>query len=76
MDLLREFPVAAARHFDRRFKAFLRYIYANNRVLGGKVVDHWYRVEFQARGSPHIHMLVWVENAPAFDTAEGEIFIK
>ncbi len=30
----------------------------------GKVIDYFYRVEFQQRGSPHIHCLFWVENAP------------
>ncbi|GBP12652.1 hypothetical protein EVAR_10302_1 [Eumeta japonica] len=25
----------------------------------------------QNRGSPHIHMLVWIENHPSFDTLEG-----
>lgn len=71
MDLLRDFPVIAARHFNHRFNAFLKFIKAHPNLLGGKVIHHWYRVEFQARGSPHIHMLVWVENAPRFDTTEG-----
>ena len=30
-----------------------------------KIKDYFYRVEFQQRGSPHIHMLVWVNNAPS-----------
>lgn len=29
-----------------------------------QVEDYFYPVEFQARGSPHIHMLVWVKDAP------------
>ncbi|KAK3924207.1 tRNA pseudouridine synthase B, partial [Frankliniella fusca] len=29
-----------------------------------KVIDYWYRVEYQHRGSPHIHGLFWIENAP------------
>ena len=32
----------------------------------GKIVDWLYRVEYQQRGSPHIHMLIWLENAPTF----------
>ena len=40
----------------------------------GKLIDYFYRVEFQQRGSPHIHMLVWIENAPTLETnSEGEI---
>ena len=30
----------------------------------GKLVDYFFKVEFQHRGSPHIHMLMWIENAP------------
>ncbi len=32
----------------------------------GKISDWFYRVEYQQRGSPHIHMLIWIENAPQF----------
>ena len=32
----------------------------------GKIADWFYRVEYQQRGSPHIHMLIWLENAPSF----------
>lgn len=31
----------------------------------GKIKDYFYRVEFQQRGSPHIHMLVWIKDAPS-----------
>lgn len=31
-----------------------------------EVEDYFYRVEFQARGSPLIHLLVWVKDAPKF----------
>ena len=31
----------------------------------GKIADWFYRVEYQQRaGSPHIHMLIWLEDAP------------
>lgn len=30
----------------------------------GNMVDFFYRTEFQQRGSPHIHCLLWVKNAP------------
>ena len=36
----------------------------------------FYRVEFQQRGSPHIHMLVWVENAPTLETKSEEEIIE
>ena len=30
----------------------------------GEIVDYVIRIEFQARGSPHAHTLLWVKNAP------------
>ena len=38
----------------------------------GKVADFFYRVEFQQRGSPHIHMPVWIENAPKLNKHTNE----
>ena len=33
----------------------------------GKLKDIFYRVEFQQRGSPHIHGLLWVEDVPHYN---------
>ena len=32
----------------------------------GKITDWFYRVEYQQRGSPHIHKLIWLEDAPVY----------
>lgn len=32
----------------------------------GTISDWFYRVEYQQRGSPHIHMLIWLDGAPEF----------
>ena len=32
----------------------------------GKIADWFYRVEYQQRGSPHIHMLICLEDAPVY----------
>ncbi|KAG5685135.1 hypothetical protein PVAND_014329 [Polypedilum vanderplanki] len=40
-------------------------------VLGGKVIDYWWRIEFQKEGSPHLHLVVWIENLSSFETPEG-----
>ncbi|KAG2204683.1 hypothetical protein INT47_011978 [Mucor saturninus] len=31
-----------------------------------ELLDYYYRIEFQARGSPHVHMLVWIKDAPIY----------
>ena len=37
-----------------------------------KKMDYFWRVEFQQRGSPHIHSLWWVRDAPNLRTVEGK----
>jgi hypothetical protein len=32
--------------------------------ISGKIVDYFYKDEFQQRGTPHTHMAVYVKNAP------------
>ncbi len=71
-EALRSNPVTAVRMFDHRIKAFIRdVIYSPAQPLG-KVTDHFYRVEMQARGSPHVHGLLWVHDAPRLDKDDDE----
>ena len=42
----------------------------------GEVVDFFYRIEFQQRGSPHIHGLFWIKNAPEYGRDCDEDIIK
>ncbi len=62
--LIRRNPVTAARMFDHRWHCFLRDVIMSSAQPIGKIIDYFYRVEFQQRGSPHVHCLFWVENAP------------
>jgi len=64
--LIQSDPVTCARHFDYQFNQFLRYFLMSNAAPLGKVADWFYRVEYQQRGSPHIHMLIWLEDAPVY----------
>ncbi|XP_060776102.1 uncharacterized protein LOC132885442 [Neoarius graeffei] len=65
--LIRRNPVTAARMFDYRWHSFLRDVIMSPAEPIGKVKDYFYRVEFQQRGSPHVHCLFWIENAPKID---------
>ncbi|XP_063446963.1 uncharacterized protein LOC134726488 [Mytilus trossulus] len=66
-------PVTPARMFDRRFKRFLKDVIMSDAQPIGHVIDYFYRVEFQQRGSPHTHCLFWVEDAPKFNEDEDDI---
>jgi hypothetical protein len=74
--LLEEDPVVAAMHFYQRFLSFKNnFLMSQSQPIIGTIVDMWWRVEFQARGSPHIHSVVWVKDAPDLMSQEGFDFI-
>ena len=64
--LIQSDPVTCARHFDYQVSQFLRNFLMSSLAPLGKIADWFYRVEYQQRGSPHIHMLIWLEDAPVF----------
>ena len=50
-------------HFDRRIKKILSFLRSEAHVLNSfRVKDFFMRIEFQQRGSPHVHMLLFLEN--------------
>ncbi|XP_049586415.1 uncharacterized protein [Syngnathus scovelli] len=68
-EILRSNPVTTMRMFDKRVEALFRDLILSPAQPIGKVVDYFYRLEFQHRGSPHIHCLIWVQGAPVFEEA-------
>ena len=61
--LCTEDPISVSRKFSLKFHAFFRKVILNGEVLGK--VDHFYwKKEYQARGAPHYHVLVWIRDAP------------
>ena len=62
--LIKSDPVTCARYFDRRVQIFIKHVLKHNSQPIGGILDFFYRVEFQQRGSPHIHMVIWVKGAP------------
>ena len=54
-------PIIVARHFQHRVKLFFK-VFIIDGPLGKSKYDS-IRVEFQIRGSPHIHSFIWIANA-------------
>ena len=70
--LIQSDPVTCAQHFDYQVHQFLtNFLFSSAEPLG-KISDWLYRVEYQQRGSPHIHMLIWLEDAPKFQIDSDE----
>ncbi|XP_042610591.1 uncharacterized protein LOC122144028 [Cyprinus carpio] len=74
--ILRNNPVTAARMFDFRWHCFLKEVLMSPLHPIGEIVDYFYRVEFQQRGSPHVHCLFWIKNAPQIDKQSDEEVVE
>ena len=70
--LVQKDPVTCSRYFDHRIQEFLNTVPKSSCEPIGKVKYFFHRVEFQQRGSPHIHMLVWIENASNLERSSRE----
>ena len=61
-NLLNSNPVLVARHFQYRVEFFFKEIVIDGPI--GKTKYFAIRIEFQVRGSPHIHCFLWIWKAP------------
>ena len=69
---LRRNPVTAARHFQFRLNTFFIDFLKSTAKPLGEIVDFAICIEFQARGSPHAHTVIWVKDAPKFGINEDK----
>ena len=69
---LRSNPVTAARQFQYRLELLFKDVLMSTAKPLGNVIDYVIRIEFQARGSPHAHTLIWIKDAPKVDVNEDE----
>ena len=74
-DLIQKDPVTCARNFEHMVQLFIKHVLKSDEVPIGEIVDFFYRVEFQQRGSPHIHVLFWVKDAPHYEQNANEEII-
>ena len=64
-------PVSVSRKFSLKFHAFFRTVLLKGAVLGE--IDHYYwKKEYQARGAPHYHVLLWIRDAPVIGHDDPE----
>ena len=74
--LVQKDPVTCSRYFDFRVQQFIKIVLKSEHNPIGKITDYFYRVEFQQRGSPHIHILIWIEGAPVFKQDSNEDIVQ
>ena len=69
-------PVTAARHFDYSIHHFFNTFLKSPLSPFGHLADFWYRIEFQHRGSPHMHCMLWISDAPVYGVSSTEDVIS
>jgi len=62
-DLLAHHADLAVDHFDHRWTSFWQHVLKGEGKPLGNIADYFWRIEFQERGSPHVRMLLWVQEA-------------
>ena len=73
---LRQNPLTGVRKFHGRVESFFsRYLLSPSNPLG-HITDHVIKIEFQMRGSPHAHCLLWVKDAPKIDRDDDSVVCK
>lgn len=66
--LVQRDPITCSLHFEERLKEIKK----TWKCEDGPFLDHsiphlYHRIEFQQRGSPHAHILLWLDGAPTYD---------
>lgn len=70
--LVSEDPVTCCAYFNKLVNVIMQLLSSTRYSPFGKyhVVDHFKRIEFQHRGSPHAHILLWLANDPREQISE------
>ena len=73
--LCTEDPISVSRKFSQKFHDFFETVIMKGKVLG-KVTHFFWKKEYQGRGAPHYHVILWIENAPVIGKDVPEDVLK
>ena len=75
IDTVQGDPLMASLAFQQRWSVLLKEILKKEAPLG-KINEFFVRVEFQARGAPHLHIFLWTETGISLETATSNEIIS
>ena len=67
--LCTEDPISVSRKFSPKFHDF--FVIIKGQLLG-QVTHYFYQKEYQARGAPHYHMILWIDGDPTVGKDDPE----
>ena len=69
-------PVVVAKHFQHRVETFFTEVLLSQINPIGKIIYYALRIEFQMRGSPHLHALIWTSDCPKLTSDNKEVYVQ
>ena len=70
---LHQNPITGVWMFQHRLETFFsEYLLSDTHPLG-HITDYMIKIEFQMRGSPHAHCLLWVKDTPKIDKGPDNV---
>ena len=69
-------PVVVAKHFQYRVETFFTEVLFTDAKPIGKIVYYALRIEFQMRGSPHLHALIWTSDCPRLNHDNKQAYVN
>ena len=63
--------MSVSRKFSLKFNKMFHKVLIKGQV-SGHVTEYYYKKEYQARGAPHYHCLIWIANAPVVSECRAE----
>ena len=70
-----EDPISVSRKFSQKFHDFFSTVILKGSVLR-KVTHFFWKKEYQGRGAPHYHVILWIEDAPVIGRGAPEDVLK
>ena len=68
-------PISVSRNFSQKFHDFFDTVILKGQVLG-PVPQYFYKKEYQARGAPHYHVLLWIDNTPVASKDDDSVALQ
>jgi len=57
-------PVSVSNHIHQKWTAIFNHMIRGKEGVFGVVEDFFWRIVYQARRAPHVHCILWIQNAP------------
>ena len=73
--LCAEDPISVSRKFSQKFHDFFNTVIIKGKVLG-MVSHYFFKKEYQARGAPHYHVVLWIQDAPVIQQDPEQEVLK